>query len=69
MDNTDRAPTDDACARAWDQIAEIARTHCLIVQAFGGTMTLAMPDEQRKAGVRPRVLKAHLRCETYPPEE
>lgn len=58
------APSDTACSRAWDEIAAIARKHALIVQAYGGTMTLAMPEEQRKAGLREQVLQAHAMSET-----
>lgn len=57
--NRSPAPSDEACSLAWDQIASIARFHCLIVQASGGVMTLALPGEQRKAGLRINVLQMH----------
>jgi hypothetical protein len=53
-------PGDKAAAEAWIQIMALAEAHALIVQAFGGVATLAMPDEQRKAGIRDRVLRAGL---------
>ena len=34
--------------------------HCLVVSAAGGMATLAMPDEQRIAGIREQVLRTHL---------
>ena len=52
------APSDENAATAWKKIMEIAEKHALIVQAYGGTATLVMPDEQRKAGIRERVLSA-----------
>lgn len=57
------APSDAECAAAWDRITKIASEHCLILDAYGGVMTLAMPQDQRKAGVRARVLAAHERDE------
>ncbi len=42
----------------------IAEEHVLIVQAYGGVATLAMPEEQRKANVREQTLRAHCRTET-----
>ena len=58
------APSDKACAEAWGQIMAIAREHALIVSAYGGVATLAIPREQRTAGIRDRVLRAHLLAET-----
>lgn len=55
-----RAPTDAMAATAWDQIMRIAEANALIVQAYGGVATLAMPDEQRKAGIREQTLRAGL---------
>ncbi len=55
-----QAPSDAAAARAWDEIMRIAERHALIVQAYGGVATLAMPEEQRKAGIRERTLRAGL---------
>lgn len=60
------APTDAACAEAWTWIAQIASELCLIVAAYGGTMSLAMPEDQRAAGIRERVLLAHVRGEVEP---
>jgi len=54
---------DEACGKAWDQIMKIAREHCLIVQAYGGVATLAVPEEQRKAGIRERCLRAERMTE------
>ena len=39
---------------------EIASSHALIVQAYGGVATLALPADQRTAGLRERVLAAHV---------
>jgi hypothetical protein len=58
------APDDKTCLEAWNQIMQIAKDHCLILQAYGGVATLAIPEEQRKAGVRQNVLRAHCRTET-----
>ncbi len=57
------APTDEAADAAWDRIMKEAAQHCLIVQAFGGTCTLAVPEEQRKACIRQRVLDSELAVE------
>ena len=51
-------PSDADAAKAWDEIMEIASKHCLVVQAYGGVATLAMPEEQRSAGIRQRTLDA-----------
>jgi hypothetical protein len=58
------APSDEACEKAWDQIMAIARDHCLIIQAYGGVATLAIPQEQRRGDCRETVLQAHQRNET-----
>lgn len=60
------APSDAECAKAWEQIMAIASEHCLIVQAYGGVATLAMPEEQRAAGVRELALRCQLagECQT-----
>lgn len=50
-------PSDGASAQAWDRIATLARDHALIVQAYGGVMTLATPEEQRNAGLRAQCLR------------
>lgn len=52
------APSDEAAALAWDRIMRIAEEHALIVQAGGGVATLAVPEEQRKAALRERCLRA-----------
>lgn len=57
------APSDVDAAKAWTQIMAIAERHCLIVQAYGGVATLAMPDEQRASGIRERVLLAHRKSD------
>lgn len=55
------APDDEAAGRAWDQIMRLAQDHALIVQAYGGVATLAIPREQRAVeGLRERVLKTDL---------
>jgi hypothetical protein len=38
----------------------VAARHALIVGAYGGVATIAMPDEQRRVGLRDRVLRAGL---------
>mgnify|MGYP000889981721 CR=1 FL=1 len=58
------APSDAACEQAWGQIMKLAEEHCLIVQAYGGVATLAVPEEQRKQGVRAVVLQAHCKSES-----
>ena len=55
-----KAPSDEAAGEAWTEIMTIASKHALIVDAYGGVALLAMPDEQRKGGVREQVLRAHL---------
>jgi len=62
---TRETPSDDACSAAWKQIMAIAEPHALIVQAYGGVATLAVPEEQRRAGIREKVLQAGL----FKPEE
>lgn len=56
-------PSDSNCLKAWQQIAEIARAHCLVVQAAGGVMTLALPEEQRSAEIRDLCLRMHMMVE------
>ena len=55
-----KAPTDKQAEQAWTQIMAIAERNALIVQAYSGTATLAVPVEQRKAGIRERVLRMGL---------
>ena len=57
VDNWPQVPTDSVVGKVWDSIMKIAERHALIVQAYGGVATLAMPDEQRKAGLREQVLR------------
>lgn len=54
------APPDAAAEKVWDQIMALASRNALIVGAYGGVATLAIPSEQRKAGVRELVLRAGL---------
>jgi hypothetical protein len=44
--------------QAWTEVMELATRHALIVQAYGGTATLAHPREQRRVGIRARTLWA-----------
>jgi hypothetical protein len=57
------APLDEACTAAWDRIMAIAREHCLVASASGGVAALAVPEEQRAAGIRDRVLAMHRMSE------
>lgn len=57
---TRKAPTDKQAGKVWDEIMRKAEEAGLIVQAYGGVATLAIPEEQRKAGIRERVLRAGL---------
>lgn len=54
------APDDKKAHAAWERIMQIAAEHALIVQAYGGVATLAIPEEQRKAGIREQVLRTGL---------
>ncbi len=58
------APSDEQCSTAWDQIAALARDHCLVLQAASGVMTIVTPEEQRSHNLRNLVLDAHLMQET-----
>lgn len=51
------APSDADAERAYGEIMRTAQAHGLIVQAAGGVATIAIPAEQRKAGIREHVLK------------
>ncbi len=55
-----KAPTDAQADLAWKQIMSIAERNALITFAFSGVATLAVPEEQRKAGIRESVLRAGL---------
>lgn len=54
------APSDERCSIAWDQIAALARDHCLILEAAGGVMTIVTPENQRQYNLRRLVLDIHL---------
>lgn len=57
-------PPDDKCNEAYQQIAAIATAHALILEAAGGVMTIAIPEEQRKVeGLREKVLLMHCMIE------
>jgi len=58
------APPDDAAERAYEEILKRAELFGLVVQAYGGVATIAIPREQRSAGIRARVLEAHVMVET-----
>lgn len=61
-------PSDASANKAWQQIADLARAHCLIVQAYDGVMVLATPEAQRNPGngepIRNDVLVVHRMRET-----
>ena len=69
MPATIRAVSDERAGKLWDQLMKLAEEGCLIVNAYGGVATLAVPREQRSAGCRDQVLQAHVRLETLEPEE
>ena len=52
-----KCPDDAQAAKAWGEIMKIARSHALIVQAYGGVATLATPEAQREAGIRDKTLR------------
>jgi len=54
------APSDVEANRLYVQALAMAEAGGLIVQAYGGVATIAVPEEQRKAGIRDRVLEAHM---------
>ncbi|MCC3679195.1 hypothetical protein LLE81_00090 [Staphylococcus epidermidis] len=41
---------------AYDAIAKLATEHALIVQAYGGVMTIVHPDTQRQHGIEAKCL-------------
>lgn len=53
-----KAPSDADADRAYSRVLAEAERFGLIVQAYGGVATIAIPAEQRKAGVRGSVLEA-----------
>lgn len=55
-----KAPSDKEAERVYEEIMKRAELAGLIVQAYGGVATIAIPVEQRKAGIRERVLRAGL---------
>lgn len=57
-------PSDGAAIKAWKQIMDLASSHGLILQAYGGVATLALPSDQRRAGLRHQVLQAIQMNET-----
>lgn len=57
--NTKIAPSDQEADKAWDQIVQLARDHCLVISAYGGATILATPTEQRREGLREKVLRMH----------
>ncbi len=55
------APSDAAAEAAWEEIMAIASRHALILEAYGGVATLALPRAQREVpGLRERVLRIGL---------
>ena len=54
------APDDATAEAAWGEIMALAERHALIIFAYGGVATLAVPSAQRKAGIRETVLRAGL---------
>lgn len=51
------APDDALADDAWAKIMALAEKHALIVQAYGGSATLATPAAQRDAGLRNKCLR------------
>ena len=58
------APSDAEAEQAYTQILRRAEQAGLIVSAYGGVATIAIPSEQRKANLRAIVLQAHGLNET-----
>lgn len=58
-----QCPSDAQALKAWEEIMRLAESHALICAAYGGVATLALPEEQRKAGIRGRVLLASMMIE------
>lgn len=52
------APPDQECNAAYTRLLREAERYALVVQAYGGVATLAIPEEQRKAGIRGNALAA-----------
>ncbi len=51
------APDDALADDAWKKIMDLAEKHALVVQAYGGSATLATPAAQRDAGIRNKCLR------------
>ncbi|MCL4822070.1 MAG: hypothetical protein KJ067_23325 [Vicinamibacteria bacterium] len=66
MTTLKQAPPDAVAEAAYERIAEIAREHCLVMQSYGGVLTLATPAFQRREGLRERVLRMHCATEQNP---
>lgn len=60
------APSDAEAERVYDDVMRRAAAAGLVVHSYGGVATLAVPCEQRKAGVRDQVLEAIERSDTPP---
>jgi hypothetical protein len=58
------APLDREADATYERLLKQAEAAGLIVQAFGGVATLAIPSEQRKAGIRQQTLDAAMLNET-----
>lgn len=63
---TASAPPDAEAARAWTEILRLAAQHALVVFANGQVLTLVTPEEQRRSGMRQRVLDLHHMREAEP---
>lgn len=55
------APSDVAAERGYEELVKRAAELGLVVGAYGGVATLAIPSEQRKHGLRAAVLEA-IQC-------
>ncbi len=51
------APNDAQADDAWKKIMVLAERYALVVQAYGGSATLATPAAQRDAGIRNKCLR------------
>lgn len=54
------APADKDAERIYEELMRTAARAGLVVNAYGGVATIAIPSEQRKAGLRQNVLDASL---------
>ena len=64
---TDTAPPDAEVEAFYAEFMAKASKLGLIVQAYGGVGTIAIPREQRKAGIRQQVLSMGCLNETEQP--